>query len=65
MRWVLRIIGVLLALMGGGWMLQGLSLLPGTFMVGSTFWVWTGLLTLLVGLALLIIELRTRPPPPQ
>lgn len=52
MRWVLVIVGGLMVLMGGVWTLQGIGLLPGSFMTGQTFWAVAGLLTLVAGAAL-------------
>jgi hypothetical protein len=52
MRWVLVILGGLMVLMGGVWTLQGIGLLPGSFMTGQTFWAVAGLLTLFAGAAL-------------
>jgi hypothetical protein len=52
MRWVLLILGGLMVLMGGVWTLQGIGILPGSFMTGQTFWAVAGLLTLVAGAAL-------------
>jgi hypothetical protein len=52
MRWVLVIVGGLMVLMGGVWALQGIGILPGSFMTGQTFWAVAGLLTLVAGAAL-------------
>ena len=52
MRWVLVIVGGLMVLMGGVWTLQGIGMLPGSFMTGQTFWAVAGLLTLVVGAVL-------------
>ncbi len=52
MRWVLAIVGGLMAIMGGVWTLQGVGILPGSFMTGQTFWAVAGLITLAVGVAL-------------
>jgi hypothetical protein len=60
MRWVLMIGGVVLAVVGTIWLLQGLNLLPGSFMTGQTFWAWAGLLTLVVGIGLLFAGARHR-----
>jgi hypothetical protein len=35
---VLLILGGLMILMGGVWLLQGISILPGSFMTGQVFW---------------------------
>lgn len=60
MRWLLMIGGAILALVGAVWVLQGLNVLPGSFMTGQSFWAWTGLVTLIVGLGLLVTGLRRR-----
>jgi hypothetical protein len=52
MRWVLVIVGGLMVLMGDVWTLQGIGILPGSFMTGQTFWAVAGLLTLVAGAAL-------------
>jgi hypothetical protein len=49
---ILKIFAVLLMLAGGIWALQGLNLLPGTFMRGDPQWVINGMITLLVGVGL-------------
>ena len=50
---LLKIFAVLLMLAGGVWVLQGLNLLPGTFMRGDPQWVINGMITILVGVGLL------------
>ena len=61
MRFV-RILATIVAgpmlLVGIVWILQGINVLPGSFMTGQTFWAWAGLLALLVGLGLLLVGLR-------
>lgn len=52
MRWALVIVGGLMVLMGGTWLLQGVGILPGSFMTGQTFWAMVGAAVLIVGLAL-------------
>ena len=49
---IVKIFAVLLMLAGGIWALQGLNLLPGTFMRGDPQWVINGMITLLVGVGL-------------
>ncbi len=62
MRWVLTIVGILMVLMGGVWILQGVNVLPGSFMTGRPEWAVRGMLVALVGLALLAYaNLRRRP----
>ena len=38
MRITLNLVGVVLMLMGGIWFLQGINLLPGSFMTGQIQW---------------------------
>jgi hypothetical protein len=49
---ILKISGVLLVLAGGVWILQGLDLLPGTFMRGDPQWIINGTITVLIGIGL-------------
>ena len=65
MRWVLVIIGGLMVLLGGIWLLQGTGVLPGSFMSGQSFWATVGLLVLLAGLALCAAGLFRRTARPR
>lgn len=49
---LLKIIAILLILTGGIFLLQGINLLPGTFMRGNPQWVFNGAVTMLVGAGL-------------
>jgi hypothetical protein len=49
MRYVLLIVGGLMVLVGGVWLLQGISILPGSFMTGQPFWAVMGAISLAVG----------------
>ncbi|MDP1779032.1 MAG: hypothetical protein Q8K73_02035 [Anaerolineales bacterium] len=49
---LLKIIAILLVLTGGIFLLQGINLLPGTFMRGNPQWVINGVVTILVGAGL-------------
>jgi hypothetical protein len=60
-QWVGRIIGVVLVLVGGLWALQGLGLVGGSFMTGSTAWLVIGLVTVVMGVALLVPRRSRRP----
>ena len=44
MRYVLLVVGALMALMGGVWLLQGIGVLPGSFMTGQSIVVDGGTL---------------------
>ena len=54
MRIVLNIVGVLCSLVGGVWVLQGINILPGSFMTGQTKWAVYGSLLLIIGVGLVI-----------
>jgi hypothetical protein len=60
-QWVGRIIGVVLILVGGLWTLQGLGLVGGSFMTGSAAWLVIGLVTVVMGIALLVPRRSRRP----
>jgi hypothetical protein len=66
MRILLNIIGVLLALFGAIWFLQGTNLMPyppGGFMNGQTKWVINGVIAFLVGVALVVWANRKKKVP--
>jgi hypothetical protein len=58
MRYVLLIVGGLMILMGGVWLLQGIGLLPGSFMTGQTLWAVMGAVLLAVGGLLVVAGFR-------
>lgn len=58
MRYVLLIVGGLVALVGGIWLLQGVGVLPGSFMTGQVFWALIGAVMLLAGGMLVLVGLR-------
>ena len=58
MRYVLQIVGGLMILMGGVWLLQGIGILPGSFMTGQLFWAVMGALLLAVGGLLVLAGFR-------
>ena len=60
MRIVLNIVGVLLSLIGAIWILQGVNILPGSFMTGQMKWAAYGAIALVVGVALLVTARRVR-----
>jgi hypothetical protein len=60
-QWVGRIIGIVLVLVGGLWALQGLGVVGGSAMTGSTAWLVIGLVTVSMGLAVLLPPLLRRP----
>jgi hypothetical protein len=63
MRLILNIIGVVLILMGGVWFLQGINILPGSFMTGQVQWAIYGGIALILGVILLVYANRRKSPP--
>jgi len=60
-RVIAVVFGILIALVGSVWALQGAGLILGSFMSNDPLWIWIGTGTVLVGLALLVFGLRSRP----
>ena len=60
MRMLMTILGALLVLMGGVWILQGINVLPGSFMTGQTKWATYGAVAVVVGIVLLVVARRGR-----
>jgi hypothetical protein len=56
----LNIVGALLVLSGGVWFLQGINVLPGSFMTGQIRWAVYGGLAMVAGVALLLLNRRRR-----
>jgi hypothetical protein len=54
----LNIVGVLIALVGLVWVLQGVGILPGSFMSGDSKWAIIGIVALVIGGALLVYNNR-------
>lgn len=59
MRIVLRILAALMIGMGIVWILQGINILPGSFMTGQIQWAYRGGAVAIAGVLLLIFA-RTR-----
>lgn len=59
-RYAVPALGVVLALIGAVWTLQGLGLVGGSFMTGSTLWLVIGLVALVAGVWLVARTLRAR-----
>jgi hypothetical protein len=60
MRIVSNIVGIVLVLFGGIWFLQGVNVLPGSFMTGQIRWAVYGALAVIAGIALLLRTNRRR-----
>jgi hypothetical protein len=61
MRIALSIVGLLLVLLGGIWVLQGVNVLPGSFMTGQIRWAVYGGIAIAAGIVLLLRVNRRRP----
>jgi len=59
-RIVLVVIGLVAALAGLVWTLQGLGYVGGSFMSGATVWAVVGTIVAIVGLVLITIGLNGR-----
>lgn len=55
---VAAFVGVIVALLGLVWFLQGASVLPGSVMSGSLFWEVAGAIAFLVGIVIVAISVR-------
>ena len=54
MKLVLTVAGVLMVLMGGVWILQGINILPGSFMTGQMQWAVYGCVLALAGIGVIV-----------
>lgn len=58
MRIVLSLLGILLFLAGCVWFMQGINILPGSFMTGSLMWAVIGVFVMVAGIAVLFTANR-------
>ena len=58
MKIVLTVIGVCCILAGAIFFLQGINILPGSYMTGDPHWAVNGGIILLIGIGLLIFSRR-------
>jgi len=65
MHWILVGVGIVLVLLGGLWLLQGVGILGGSVMTGQMFWAIIGAILLIVGIALCVLGVRRKPPTPS
>jgi hypothetical protein len=59
-RPILIVVGIVLILVGGVWLFQGIGVLPGSVMTGVTRWAVIGSATAAVGLIALVAGLIGR-----
>jgi hypothetical protein len=62
MRFALNTVGLVLVVLGGIWFLQGIGVLPGSFMTGQIQWAVYGGIAILAGVAALVAGRRLRRP---
>lgn len=60
MRVAMNLLGVLLLLVGCVWFLQGINVIPGSFMTGDPQWAFYGGVSLIAGVGLLMSANRRR-----
>ena len=58
MRILFNVLAVLLLLIGGVWFLQGINVLPGSFMTGQTKWAVIGGILILASIVLFVVANR-------
>ena len=61
MRIIIRIVAVLLIAVGSIWFLQGVNVLPGSFMTGQIRWAVYGGIVVVVGVGFLFVAKRRTP----
>ena len=60
LHWVLLAVGIVLDLIGTIWLLQGVNILPGSFMTGQMFWAYTGGIVMIAGMVLTAFAMRRK-----
>jgi hypothetical protein len=60
MKTLLRVVGSMLILGGAVWFLQGINILPGSFMTGQIRWAVYGGVTMVAGIALWLFAGRRK-----
>lgn len=65
MKIILTIIGGLLILLGGIWVLQGINILPGSFMTGQIRWAIYGGLAAIAGIVMIVLANKRKGSPPK
>ena len=60
MKIVSNVIAVLLILGGGVWFLQGINILPGSFMTGQIQWTIYGAIAIILGITILVFTNRRK-----
>ena len=58
MKSIWRVIAIMLVFAGAIWFLQGINILPGSYMTGQLQWAVYGSLAMIAGIALLVFAGR-------
>lgn len=59
MRTSTAVLGAVLLAIGGVWIFQGIGALRGSFMTGSSFWLWVGVACAVTGALVLVWALTS------
>ena len=62
MKIVFSIIAVLLILVGATFFLQGINILPGSYMSGQPQWAVNGAISVIAGIVILVLANRPKKP---
>ena len=65
MKTILTIIGIVLIVLGAVWFLQGIGVLPGSFMTGQIQWAVYGAIAVVAGVVTLVLNGRRKAKPPS
>jgi hypothetical protein len=60
MKSVLNVVGVVLILAGSVFFLQGINILPGSFMTGQIQWAINGAVSIVIGIGLIVWAGRSK-----
>lgn len=60
MKLGVNVIGILVFLAGLVWFLQGINILPGSFMTGQPQWALYGGIAMLLGIGILVWNMRRK-----
>jgi hypothetical protein len=60
MRILLNVVGAILVFFGGVWFLQGINVLPGSFMTGQIKWAVYGGIAFVAGVVVFILANRKK-----